>query len=611
MSSPEIAPITTELKRLSQVASHVYDEAGRYRDAFLNADPFRHVSIDEFFDPAFAERLLAEFPSFDPKLARNEHGGTGRKAVNTSIREISPTYQEVYATISSAPFLELVSSLSGIPDLILDPKLYGGGTHENLHGQELDPHVDFNYDESQQLHRRLNLIVYLNKGWQEEWGGSIEIHSNPRRPKDNRIKSYLPLFNRCVMFETNEYSWHGFPRINLPPEMRHLSRKSLSIYLYTKDRPAHEIVPMHGTFYVQRPLPAQIASGAVLSAADLQAVENLLIRRDGWIEYYQQAELKKNAEIAEKGAYIRDLLQRARLPLVGYIAQNAVSGYYPDGWAESHLKCDLKPVHPVTSLTLSGTRSDWQTPQATLRVRVNGELRAEAQLTHGAFNLPIHLPVPLTEAFILDIACESVGNGGRNSADDRDLAFLVYQLTATHVPAEDNEKQACIESLHAELAEEQKQFEQKQVELVNEQHRAPAPATGPVIQEKAAEGFYWDRWIAPEANVLLRPFAPVLALELHGWRPPEASGTLSVSVSVNGRALSRASAGRDQFTLRVPFSEPVTEPFHVQISTIPSFCPKNPGQSEDSRNLAFVLLELRAVPASTPLVKRLLGRLRS
>lgn len=603
---------------LAQVASHVYDDADRYRETFLNADPFRHVAIDEFFELAFAERLLAEFPSFDSKLAKNEHGGTGRKAVNTSIREISPTYQEVYATISSAPFLQLVSRLSGIPDLILDPKLYGGGTHENLHGQELDPHVDFNYDESQQLHRRLNLIVYLNKGWREEWGGSIEIHSNPRRPKENRIKSYLPSFNRCVMFETNEYSWHGFPRINLPPEMRHLSRKSLSIYLYTKDRATHEIVPMHGTFYVQRPLPAQLASGAVLAPADLLAIENLLIRRDSWIEHYQQAELKKNGEIAEKAAYIRDLLARARLPLAGYIAQRAASGYYPDGWAASHLKCEIQPLQPVTRLTLDGTRADWQTRQATLRVRVNGELRAETQLTHGAFSLPIHLPVPLTDAFSLDIICESVGDGGKNSADDRDLAFLFYQLTTTHTSAEERQMRACIESLRAELAEKntqlaerQKQFEQKQAELTHEQHRAPAPATGPIIQDKAAEGFYWDRWIGPESSVVLRPLSSVAALELRGWRPPEASGTLSVSVSVNGRVLSRASAGRDQFVVLVPLPEPVTEPFEVQISTAPSFCPKNPGQSEDNRDLAFVLLELRAVPPSVPFAKRLLRRLRS
>jgi hypothetical protein len=158
------------------------------------------------------------------------------------------------------------------------------------------------------------------------------------------------------------------------------------------------------------------------------------------------------------------------------------------------------------------------------------------------------------------------------------------------------QKQVELAEKNTQLAEKQEQFEQKQAELVHEQDRAPAPATGPVVQDKAAEGFYWDRWIGPQSSVLLRPLSPVAALELRGWRPPEAFGTLSVSVSVNGRLLSQVSAGRDQFVLRVPLSEPVTEPFYVQISTTPSFCPKKTGQSEDNRDLAFVLLELRAVP---------------
>ena len=198
-----------------------------------------------------------------------------------------------------------MSRISGIADLILDPRMYGGGTHENLHGQELDPHVDFNYDEAQQLHRRLNVIVYLNKGWQPEWGGAIEVHSNPRDPAKNQIRGFDPIFNRCVMFETNEISWHGFPKITLPPDKRDLSRKSISIYLYTKTRPAEEIAPVHGTFYVQRPLPDRFREGMTLAAEDVAELKDLLWRRDIWVEHYQKLELEKNREIDGKS---RDVL---------------------------------------------------------------------------------------------------------------------------------------------------------------------------------------------------------------------------------------------------------------------------------------------------------------
>src|SRR5215471_13906339 len=221
--------------------------------------------------------------------------------------------------------------------------MFGGGTHENLHGQELDPHVDFNYDEARQLHRRLNLIVYLNQDWLREWGGALEIHSNPRRPEENQIFSYDPLFNRCVMFETNEYSWHGFPRIHLPPDKRHLSRKSISIYLYTTTRPSEEIAPLHGTFYIQRPLPERIRAGYALHPEDVQELRSLLIRRDRWIELYQKMELEKNREIAETAAAAARLSAQIRVPLTGYVLQEgSTEGLYGEGWAASHVRIGVK-----------------------------------------------------------------------------------------------------------------------------------------------------------------------------------------------------------------------------------------------------------------------------
>ena len=61
--------------------------------------------------------------------ARNEMGQIAGKAVNTQIRTISPAYQQLYDLLASQPFLDLMSQISGIPDLLLDPKMFGGGTH--------------------------------------------------------------------------------------------------------------------------------------------------------------------------------------------------------------------------------------------------------------------------------------------------------------------------------------------------------------------------------------------------------------------------------------------------------------------------------------------------
>jgi len=413
------------------ISENVQRDADRHREGFLHAQPFKHVVIESFFEPSFAERLVAAFPVFNANLARTEMGRVGGKAVHTDIGAISPVYQELYATISSKPFLELVSRLSGIPGLILDPKMYGGGTHENLHGQELDPHVDFNYDEAQQLHRRLNLIVYLNKDWQREWGGALEIHSNPRDFSGNRFESYDPLFNRCVMFETNERSWHGFPKIELPAGKRHLSRRSISIYLYTKDRPAEEIAPVHGTFYVQRPLPRHIATGRTLTEEDVAEIQKLLVRRDEWIRFYQQLELEKNREIAGRDREIQNMAARAQFPLTGYIVQVGATGVYADGWVSSKAELQIRALAPVLKIVLRGSRLH-AFPPARIRVSVDGLASVESTIRTRAFKVVVPLPKPARKLLCVRISCESESRKTAPGADDRDLAFFLAELRAYH-----------------------------------------------------------------------------------------------------------------------------------------------------------------------------------
>ncbi|HEX8501931.1 MAG TPA: 2OG-Fe(II) oxygenase [Pyrinomonadaceae bacterium] len=284
----------------------VLNRAEKYREEFQSAEPFRHVVIDDFLEPAAAEQMLRDFPVFDPAKALNEMGEVGNKAVFENVADISPFYRRLAAHVQSQEFLEAVSAMTGVENLLGDPTLFGGGTHENLEGQELDPHVDFNYDERTWVHRRLNLLLYLNKEWEDAWGGSIELHSDPRRPEQNRVKVVTPLFNRCLIFETNERSWHGFSVIRLPPDKRHLSRKSFSLYLYTRERPAEELAPPHSTFYIQRPLPEHIRPGQPLSHEDYETIRQLIFKRDRFIEYYQKREL-------EHGQTYMDMLNRLKV----------------------------------------------------------------------------------------------------------------------------------------------------------------------------------------------------------------------------------------------------------------------------------------------------------
>jgi hypothetical protein len=250
---------------------------------FQHAQPFRNVVIDGFLEPGFAAQLLAEFPAFDPGRAINEMGGQGRKSVHERIRGLGTAYARLDDLIKGKDFLELVSGITGIPDLLYDPHYFGGGTHDNRDGQGLDAHVDFNRHPVTHSHRRLNLIVYLNPDWQPEWGGALELHSDPRSPHD-RVVPVLPLFNRAVLFETTEHSWHGFSRITLPATHAGEARRSIALYFYSAERPAEELAATHSTVYVDSPMPARIAAGRTLDAADVAELHGLLASRDQHIQ---------------------------------------------------------------------------------------------------------------------------------------------------------------------------------------------------------------------------------------------------------------------------------------------------------------------------------------
>jgi len=265
--------------------------------AFQRREPFRHVVIDDFFDAATAARLLAEFPPFERGNARNEAGELGNKSTLEKIRGISATYAALDDLTQTHEFLDLIGRITGIPDLLYDPWYFGGGTHENRDGQDLDAHVDFNRHPVERWHRRLNLIVYFNHEWPEAWAGSLELHSDPRRA-DDRVLRIAPLFNRAVIFETTEWSWHGFRRIALPADRQQVSRKSLALYFYTKERPAEERADTHSTIYVDPPLPERFKAGLTLSAADVQELRVLLARRDQHNQrlYHDVSEVTKQLE---------------------------------------------------------------------------------------------------------------------------------------------------------------------------------------------------------------------------------------------------------------------------------------------------------------------------
>jgi hypothetical protein len=229
------------------------------RRAARAAHPFPFISIDSFLEDAAAERVLAAYPSYEAALkvgrsfaAVNERG----KVQLTDAAQFAEPVAELNRALATPEFLGLLSEIFGIPNLLADDQLVGGGIHQTGPRGHLDVHVDFNYIPDRQLHRRLNILIYFNKDWDPSWGGNIELWD---REVKTCVHSFSPIFNRCVVFETNEISFHGVSAVNCP-EGR--SRKSFAAYYYTKEAPAHWTGEAHSTIFKAR--PDEVVKGNIL-----------------------------------------------------------------------------------------------------------------------------------------------------------------------------------------------------------------------------------------------------------------------------------------------------------------------------------------------------------
>ena len=420
------------------ISEGVVAQAHKYREAFQSAQPFKHVCIDDFFSSEAAEASLREFPPFDREFAIGDNGEYGGKAVVSNICEISPFYAKLYEYFLSRDFLDGMSAITGIEDLHGDPSLYGGGTHENLNGQTLDVHVDFNFQIGAGFHRRANLLLYLNKEWDPAWGGAIELHSNPRRPDLDEFTQFNVIFNRAVIFETNEYSWHGFRKIRLPQDRLHLSRKCLSIYLYTKDRPAHEIAGPHSTFYVQWPLPDRFKRGRVLTDEDVKDLQEAHNRRDGQIEMYQRLEERLGRELEGVRHYLAEVLAAVKAPILGYAKQVGNSaGLFHDGWVAREVTLRLHAIRSITSVTLRGfVPEHFPTRRRAFEVEIAGEVFRFSTEAKGRFDFTCPAAIAGDREFPITLRCDSdynpsaAGEGG----DQRSLAYRLEAIELSHQP---------------------------------------------------------------------------------------------------------------------------------------------------------------------------------
>jgi len=182
---------------------------------FANAREAVSVSLPEAAEAA-AEAALRDFP--EPKQLAWTQFNTPkeRKLAFDVVEKLPAAARDVLYFLNSRPMLQFLEDLTGIQGVVSDPYYVGGGLHQIKPGGNLEVHADFNYHEKLKLDRRINVLIYLNKDWKEEYGGHFELWNRDMTRAEQKI---LPLFNRCAIFSTTSYSYHGHPTpLACPPE---------------------------------------------------------------------------------------------------------------------------------------------------------------------------------------------------------------------------------------------------------------------------------------------------------------------------------------------------------------------------------------------------------
>jgi hypothetical protein len=223
---------------------HLDAEPATLRSRYQEATPFPHIVLDGLFEPERLDAVLADFPGPDDIPWKRFESPTEKKLGWVHTAPLGRHLRDFLTEMSSPPALQLLEEVTGIEGLIPDPYFGGAGPHQIVRGGFLKVHTDFNWHPLLKLDRRLNLLVYLNKDWREEYGGHLELWDREVTRCEQRI---LPVFNRTVVFSTTDFSFHGHPQPLACPEG--MTRKSVSFYYYTNGRPAEERSAPHDTVF--------------------------------------------------------------------------------------------------------------------------------------------------------------------------------------------------------------------------------------------------------------------------------------------------------------------------------------------------------------------------
>jgi len=196
-------------------------------EAYRGASPYHHICVDNFLTPDILEKVRADLASLPESEAAFDRS---QEKLKTSYNpERLPNYtRALFHALNARPFIQFLEAMTGIKGLIPDPYYIGAGIPRVANGGHLDIHADFNLHKQMNVERRLNVLIYLNKDWKEEYGGSFEVWD---KEMTGKVAGFVPHFNRMCCFSTGSDTFHGNPSTVNHPDGEH--RMSIALYYYT------------------------------------------------------------------------------------------------------------------------------------------------------------------------------------------------------------------------------------------------------------------------------------------------------------------------------------------------------------------------------------------
>jgi len=261
-------------------------------DRYRSGTPFPHIVIDDVLTPAAFARAVKEFPATTDEFWKGYLHVNETKYSNTEPETWGSTLRGIAEDFCSPRFVEFLQDLSGIEDMLPDWSMDGGGLHQTLRGGHLNIHADFSsHHTHENWARRVNILLYLNEEWHDDWGGQLELWDKDMTTCQAKV---TPKGNRMLVFTTSLDSFHGHPEGLTCPEGE--ARRSMALYYFTEE----EHAVRRSTNYQPRPQDGNVRTAMIKAERGLLDGYDRVKRRFGISDDAAQSVMEKVNKIRRK-----------------------------------------------------------------------------------------------------------------------------------------------------------------------------------------------------------------------------------------------------------------------------------------------------------------------